>query len=143
MTDPMPVFLIHFGAACYMTGVIWFVQLIHYRFLNEIPPGNFASYHQRYTKIMGYVVGSGMCIEIISGILLSVLFIEHNVIPIHLNMGLLIVIWVSTFAVQVPCHMKLNKGYDTDTHRKLVKFNWIRTIAWTARVLILGDFLIL
>jgi hypothetical protein len=49
--------------------------------------------------------------------------------------GLLLVaaIWTSTALVQVPCHRKLSGGFDLRTAHRLIKTNWLRTLAWTAR----------
>ena len=58
---------------------------------------------------------------------------------IELAVTLMIVIWVATIALSVPCHEKLSLGFDASAHRRLVLTNWIRTIAWTLRgLLILG-----
>jgi hypothetical protein len=48
------------------------------------------------------------------------------------------VIWISTFTLQVPLHEKLRKRMDIHIIQRLVKTNWIRTIAWTARALLLS-----
>ena len=49
--------------------------------------------------------------------------------------GLLLVgvIWASTFLWQIPAHERLAKAYDEASHAKLVRSNWVRTGAWTAR----------
>ena len=47
--------------------------------------------------------------------------------------GLLAVIWVSTFLIQVPLHGRLTRGFDATRHSALVRSNWIRTVAWSAR----------
>jgi len=137
MNAIMPILLTHFAAACYMTGIIWFVQLIQYRWLDDVPEQTFTAYHARYMKVMGYVVGPAMIIELLTGTLLSVLLIRENIPAIHLNILLLFVIWASTFALQIPCHTKLSNGYDRDVHHRLLRTNWIRTAAWTARSVLL------
>ena len=55
-----------------------------------------------------------------------------------LGIGLLAVIWISTPVLQVPEHGRLTEGFDAGAHSRLVGTNWIRTIAWTARGLLLG-----
>ncbi len=50
-----------------------------------------------------------------------------------MGLGLLIVIWVSTAALSVPAHDVLTAGFSDGAYRKLVNTNWIRTVAWTAR----------
>ena len=46
---------------------------------------------------------------------------------------LVVVIWASTFFLQVPQHGKLSLGFDAAAHASLVSSNWIRTIAWSLR----------
>ena len=53
-----------------------------------------------------------------------------------ISLCLLAVVWISTFAVQVPLHRRLAEGYDAARHRRLVLSNWIRTLAWTARAVL-------
>ena len=49
---------------------------------------------------------------------------------------LLAAIWSSTALLQVPCHEKLSDRFDAAAHRRLVSTNWIRTIAWSLRSLL-------
>ena len=53
-----------------------------------------------------------------------------------LGVGLLVVIWLSTFLLQVPRHRTLESGFDISVHRRLVGTNWIRTFAWSLRGLL-------
>ena len=46
---------------------------------------------------------------------------------------LLLLIWLSTAFLQVPLHRRLAAGYDSRTATRLVRSNWVRTIAWTVR----------
>ncbi len=54
---------------------------------------------------------------------------------LHLAATLVLVlaIWTSTFAVQVPLHGRLARGFDSVTHRRLVLTNWARTAGWSVR----------
>jgi hypothetical protein len=54
-----------------------------------------------------------------------------------LSVGLLVAIWASTFLVQVPLHNALVDGFDAGAHGSLVRTNWVRTIGWSARGLLL------
>ena len=45
-------------------------------------------------------------------------------------------IWMSTALLQVPCHETLAKGFDADVHHRLVSTNWIWTVAWSLRGLL-------
>ena len=51
--------------------------------------------------------------------------------------GLIFVIWLSTAILQVPLHRKLELGgYDARVIRRLVATNWLRTLAWSARAVL-------
>ena len=50
------------------------------------------------------------------------------------SLGVLGIIWLSTFALQAPAHRRLLAGFDEGVHRRLVRTNWIRTAGWLARV---------
>ena len=86
-----------------------------------------------------------MLLEAMAAILLVALVPQGQVIGMPMRwIGLLILglIWVSTFAVQVPLHGKLAKGFDRAVWCRLVATNWLRTVAWTLRgivaILLLG-----
>ena len=50
-----------------------------------------------------------------------------------IGLAVLALIWVSTFAVQVPLHARLASGFDRAVWHRLVVTNWLRTLAWTVR----------
>ncbi|MGI9470789.1 MAG: hypothetical protein ACR2NZ_04615, partial [Rubripirellula sp.] len=53
---------------------------------------------------------------------------------------LIVLIWLSTAFLQVPCHQQLSNGFDEAAYRRLVSSNWIRTALWTARGAMMGYF---
>lgn len=116
-----------------MTGVIWLVQIVHYPLLIYGDQANYGSYHRKNDQLTAWVVGPPMLLEFCSAVALAVKACGFATI---LGVVLLAVIWLSTFFLQVPCHQRLEKGFDAETHRKLVRTNWIRTIAWTARAVL-------
>ena len=52
---------------------------------------------------------------------------------IWLGIGLIAFIWASTFLLQVPAHGELASGFNERSWRMLVRSNWLRTLAWSAR----------
>jgi hypothetical protein len=44
-----------------------------------------------------------------------------------------VVVWASTALVQVPLHERLRGGFDAAVVERLVRSNWVRTVAWSAR----------
>lgn len=133
------IFLTHVFLTLFMLGVIWFVQLIHYPLLNLIEGKNFCLYERCHFRRMIYVISLPMLIEFITGWWL--LYEKIPVGPVGLlrvNAALLTLIWISSFCVQVPMHYKLTKRFDKGAYYHLVSTNWIRTVAWSVRALLLG-----
>lgn len=131
------LFDLQLASTALMTGVIWFVQLIHYRWFHDVPADRFESYHAKYTSTVGIIVGPAMMVEFLSAVALMFLATAEIRTALMAGLILLVIIWSSTAFLQVPCHAKLAKGYNAATHAKLVRTNWIRTIGWTARLALL------
>jgi hypothetical protein len=127
------IWLIHFAMVWYMTGVIWFVQIVHYPLFNRVTE-NFSKFALNHALRTGWVVMTPMVIELITAIALF-WFWPQEISKTWwlLNFLGVVIIWASTFLLQVPCHNQLQKQFDVETHRRLVQTNWIRTVIWTLR----------
>lgn len=80
-----------------------------------------------------------MLLELLSGVLL--LFVRPPTIPawaVRAGVGLLVIVWASTWLLQVPIHGKLSRGLDRGVCKTLSATNWIRTVSWTARAVLLA-----
>jgi hypothetical protein len=57
--------------------------------------------------------------------------VSEFILLVHLAATLVMVgvIWF----VQVVHYTRLSNGFDAVTHRRLVRCNWLRTVAWTGR----------
>lgn len=125
------IFLLHAASTLAMTGLIWFVQLVHYPLFPYAESGgfrNFAADHQRRTS---WVVVPLMLTE--AGTATLLLVSSSALLAVWLGWVLLVSIWLSTALIQVPLHRRLASGFDSGTARRLVVTNWWRTIAWTLR----------
>jgi hypothetical protein len=125
--------LINTAAALFMTGLIWFVQIVHYPLFALVGEPCFASYEPAHARLTTFVVGPVMVVEALAATLLLALSPRPLV---FLSALLLLVIWLSTALLQVPRHNRLAQGFDARAHRFLVRTNWIRTVAWTLRSLL-------
>ena len=114
-----------------MTGLIWFVQLVHYPLFKHVLPENFIQYEQLHTAKTGLLVAPLMVIELLSGMAFWYLHAKH--LLNHLALVMLGIVWISTFFIQVPLHKKLAKKYSFEQINRLVQSNWIRTVCWTIR----------
>jgi hypothetical protein len=132
------VFITHFAVTWFMTGLIWMVQIVHYPLFADIGRDDFVPYERKHSRAITFIVAPAMLLESASATGLVWLLIEKQMLIVFVNAALLIVIWGSTFLIQVPIHQKLELGFDEKLHKRLVSTNWIRTICWTARALLMA-----
>ncbi len=50
----------------FMTGLIWFVQLVHYPLFDHVADGQFTPYHRQHTRRTTRVVAGPMLVEAIT-----------------------------------------------------------------------------
>lgn len=131
------VFLINAASTLMMTGVIWFVQIVHYPLFSRVGLAEFARYETAHSNLTSLVVVPLMLLELATAAML-VLTRPPNLPPIWLITGfaLVLLIWATTFFLSVPQHNKLSSGFDIAAHQTLLVTNWIRTAAWSARSVI-------
>jgi hypothetical protein len=122
----------HAAATLFMTGVIWFVQIVHYPLFGRVGAAEFPAYEREHARRTGRVVGPAMFVEL----LLALALAARGGVLAWTGLALLGVIWASTAFVQVPLHRRLERGTDTAAQQRLVRTNWIRTAAWTGRAVI-------
>lgn len=131
------VLLVHIAATWYMTGLIWMVQIVHYPLMRLVGREGFIAYSIQHQSSTSLVVGPAMLVEVLTAAWLLSQDEELRRSGWFLgSCGLLLVVWVSTAGWQMPCHRALLQGYDESQVRTLVQSNWVRTIAWTMRGLI-------
>jgi hypothetical protein len=107
---------------------IWIIQILHYPTFLFIQRESFVRFEAFHTSRISIIVIPLMLTE---GALALV-----N--PRALVTPLVVLVWLSTFLLQVPCHNKLQAGFDEAIIRRLVKTNWIRTILWSLKLIVLG-----
>ncbi len=118
----------------FMTGLIWFVQVVHYPLFSQVNEEKFKQYESLHTTRTGWVVAPIMVLELITTVMLLLNrpgYIRNYEawILVILTLG----VWGSTFFIQVPLHGQLIDGKDWESIRKLVSSNWIRTVLWTVK----------
>jgi uncharacterized membrane protein len=127
-------FLLHIAATLAMVGLIWFVQIVHYPLFSKVGRDSFRRYEMDHQRLVAWVVAPAMLTELVTAILL--LWsppVGIGDISVWLGIILLAMIWLITYSVQVPQHAALVLAYDADVQRRLVRGNWFRTAAWSAR----------
>ena len=133
----VPLLLANAAATLFMVGVIWFVQVVHYPLFARVGPPDFSDYSIRHTRLTGLVVGPPMLLEAATAVAL-VVWTPPGISVSLAWTGLLLVagIWLSTALLQAPRHTALGRGFDPAAHRFLVTSNWLRTVLWSLRGLV-------
>lgn len=123
--------ILHATVTWGLVGLIWVVQLVIYPQFGAVGRAEFAVYHADYTRRVAWVAGPLMLAEL--GSAGWMLWSGERGGWFLVSLAPLAVIWLSTVAVQVPLHATLARGYEKGAHQALVRTNWVRTAAWTAR----------
>lgn len=130
------VLLAHAAVTLAMTGVIWFVQVVHYPLFPFAAGPDFARFAAAHQQRTSVVVAPLMLIELATASWLLLPAAAVAALPAWIGWLLLVAIWLSTALVQVPLHRGLAHGFDAAVARRLVRGNWARTWAWSARAAI-------
>lgn len=126
--------MLHAASTLFMVGLIWFVQVVHYPLFGSVGVEAFEAYEADHNRLTSWVVIPPMLIELSCAI--ALVWIRPQGVTsgqVYLGIGLLVIVWLSTFLLQVPQHTILLEGFNSEAHRKLVVSNWIRTFAWSVR----------
>jgi uncharacterized membrane protein len=120
-----------------MTGLVWFVHLVHYPMFATVAEAgdeHFKAYEREHLRRTAPLIPPIMLVELATAVLL--LLIQDASVSrqlVWIASGLLAVVWASTFFGAVPMHTRLSKGFTPRAHRWLMRFNLLRTLAWSAR----------
>lgn len=125
--------LVHVFSTVFMVGLIWFVQVVHYPLFAKVGHEQFRTYEELHQRLTTWVVGPAMLVELATAVLLLKYVPDTSQTLAWSGVGLVIVIWLTTALLSVPAHNSLAIEYSTAAWHRLVSTNWIRTVAWTVR----------
>lgn len=121
-------------ATLFMTGLIWFVQLVHYPLFARVPAEVFVEYEREHQERTLWAVGPMMLLELATACAMPVWSPAGPPGWIAwAGLAILAVVDGSTALYFGPQHGRLSAGFDAGLHRRLVEWNWIRTVGWSAR----------
>jgi hypothetical protein len=132
---PETLLLANLTATLFLTGLAWFLQVVHLPLMPRVAEGEFASYARIQRARNTALMAPTMLVELFTAaaLALSNVFMHRYLVYAAV---LVAIIWVDTFAFIVPANSRLTKGFDGGTLRALVWSNWTRTICWTLRAVI-------
>lgn len=121
------------GASCFMAGLIWTMQILNYPLLALVDARDVPRYEQAHNRRFIWLVGPGVLVTLASAV--ALLAGRPSGVPLVVPvaaLALLAVIIASTIRQGAPSHARLAVVWDADVHTRLVRTNWIRTLAWSA-----------
>lgn len=131
---PELILVLNAASTLFMVGLIWFVQIVHYPLMAKVGHGEILKYELSHTRLTTWVVAAPMLTELITT--LSLLWIRPATLTLEMSVVaavLLSAVLLSTQLLQIPCHRRLSLQFETAIHRRLVITNWIRTVGWSLR----------
>ncbi|MEP6668356.1 MAG: hypothetical protein ABJF10_04340 [Chthoniobacter sp.] len=128
---------VHVASTWMLVGLIWTIQIVAYPQFRRVGGAEFIQYHFAHCWRIGLLIAPLLAVETASA---AVLFnLGHRERSFLISVGLIFLNWLCTVFVQAPMHVKLMKGFDAAVIRRLILSNWLRTLFWTARgVLVSG-----
>lgn len=125
---------IELAVSCCLMALIWVIQIVHYPSFRFISEQRFPEFERFHTQRISFLVIPLMLLELAS----TTMSLLNNLNFVNItSMVLVLTVWVSTFSLSVPCHRTLNHGKNDEVIEKLILTNWIRTVAWTAKCVLL------
>ena len=128
------LYLFNVAVSWGLLSLIWLVQIIIYPGLARIDPGDFVDYHRWYVARITAIVTPLMICE--AGVTIAWLWFASVSTYSLASALLVIVVWISTFSLQVPMHKRLQSGKHDARIERLVATNWIRTVAWSLKAIV-------
>lgn len=141
---PNILFVVQIAATLFMTGLIWFVQVVHYPLFEVVhrhaSGAGFREYETSHANRTSFVVFPPMAVELITALAALLPGLRPGFVSQSAAIAsavLVVLIWASTGLLQVPLHNRLASDASAETIRRLVRSNWIRTTLWTGRAVLL------
>ena len=136
------IFLFNLVLSFIAVGFIWTIQLVHYPSMSFISKDKFPEYHNFHSIRISILAMPLMLAELVTSIMLWYQNFNNAIQTVFLiNLIIVVLIWLSTFLIQAPLHNVLSKEKNKEKLSKLICTNWIRTILWTSRSILMILFL--
>lgn len=128
--------VIHFACTWMLVGLIWVIQVTVYPQFLRVGTAEFTKMHFAHCWRIGLLIAPLLALEVISAA--ALLYRGHRERALVISIALIPLNWLSTAILQAPIHVKLMRGFDAALIRRLTLSNWLRTLTWTARGVLLA-----
>jgi hypothetical protein len=125
----------HLALAAAYAGFQWTVRAVVYPQMSMVPPEAFPAYEHRHQRLVTRVVG-----PLFLGQAVTTLWLLADrppgvpLLAVLASAACLAVVLQLTALGAVPQHRRLDRGWDPDVHRRLVRVDTLRAVTATAGV---------
>ena len=128
------LFAANLGATLVLTGVSWFVQVVHYPLFARVGAPGWPGYAAEQQRRLRWALGLPMLLELATAALLVAA--PPPWLPRGMAAGLaslVALVWLLTFRLERPLRLQLAGRFDRRAHQALVLTHWVRVLAWWTR----------
>ena len=130
-------FMIHLISTSMMVSLIWLIQILHYPSFIYVDRDRYESFQKFHMKKISFIVMPLMVTEFLTSAYILLFGNNENEYLFTLSFILLLVIWGLTIFIFSNIHQELSSGYNQRIISSLIHLNWIRTILWSLRLIML------
>lgn len=129
--------LVQVASTWFLVGLIWLVQGVQYPLLARLDPSQAQALHAFHSREITWIVGPVMGLELTSSLWLALRPTgAWTATEARVGAALVLLLWASTAFWQVPQHAALGRSWDPTLAQSLVRGNWVRTLLWSLRGLL-------
>ncbi|MBR9977472.1 MAG: hypothetical protein KFH87_05240 [Bacteroidetes bacterium] len=131
-------FLLQVFCTFALTGIIWFMQIVHYPLMRKVGKGRFVVYARAHLMLATFIIAPLMLLEA-TAVFYGLISQTHWIADEASRLGavLLLIIWIITFALHLPQQRKLEREFEARAYRRMLFGNWVRCYGWSFRSIIL------
>lgn len=128
------LFAVNLGATLLLTGVSWFVAVVHYPLFARVGAPGWPGYAAEHGRRTVWALGVPMLVELVTAAWL--IATPPAWLPRGMAVGLALlvaIVWAATWRLRRPLVAQLAGGFDRRAHQAVVVTHWVRVLAWWTR----------
>lgn len=127
------ILLAHAASTLYLTGTVWFAQVVHFPLFARVGSDEFLPYLEAHSRAFGWIIWPALALNALTLVALAC-GLRPSGLPrvlVLVDVVLFAVTAASTAGLQVPRLIALGRGFDQARFESLVATNWVRTTSQT------------
>ncbi len=134
MTAEGWVAVAHLAATSAMVGLIWTIHAVHYPLFGLVGPERYGEYQREHMRRITRVLLAPWGVEGLTSLALVAMTSGVDRWWALAGLGLLGFVVAVTGLGAAPIHGRLVDGFEPGLHARLMRFDLLRAVGWTARL---------